>query len=183
MQGSPHFPALQLPPSPSLPLYLNGANLISLLRSGRSAEWSILPSHPKAAIFGGGETLGPAAEALRDVDWLLLLAMWGQDWRIHCGPSSHCLSGMRRRLPSGTTPFLREWVTAGGVARPRAPSAVSYPARAPRRAHPSAPGRALGADSLVCFCWSLRRGRSRDDAWEAEGENRGRAPFASDGQS
>lgn len=75
---------------------------------------------------------------------------------------------------------------------PRAPARAPPPARPcssrrapppPARSRPCPPGLAPGADSLVCFCRNLRRGPSRHHAWEAEGENRGRAPFASDGPS
>lgn len=195
MQGSTHFPARPLPRSPSRPAGPASFRAVNLspARWAGSAEWSMLPPGPGAAILGGEGTHVAAAEAQRDADWLSPLQPRLRDWdggtqRGPWGPSPGCLSGMRPRRPRDGAP------SPPGVSadpRPRAPSAVSYPARPRRRAplparsRPApAPARlALGAGSLVCFCKSAGRGRGRDDAWEAEGENRGRAPLASDGPS
>lgn len=88
-----------------------------------------------------------------------------------------------------SAPARDDSVPSQSVSAARAPAAVSWralPSLPPPRAPvtPPPPHRSrrwLGADALVCFCRNPRRGRSRGDAGEAEGENRGRSPFAGDG--
>ena len=96
--------------------------------------------------------------------------------------------GLSSRARRPAVSSQSKWRPAAQRASARPPLSVTPRApfgarRSPRAPAPPPPAWALDADSLVCFCRSPSRGRSRDDAWEAEGENRGRAPFASDGPS
>lgn len=66
-------------------------------------------------------------------------------------------------------------------ARSRRRRALPPPRALPRRPPPPPPDAGSAQTPLVCFCRNPRRGRSRRDAGEAEGEDRGRSPFAGDG--
>lgn len=151
-----------------------------------------VPSTPREPPFWGVENRSRGGRSSTGC-WLAFASLAnavGTGWKNPPGPLLWLPFRNEASAPALDGPLIHPRVS--GDRRRGAPSRAlgcqlprALPPRrsSPRAPAPPPPGWELGADSLVCFCRSPRRGRSREDAWQAQGENRGRAPFASDGPS